>query len=999
MATNSISMKECDQDLKEKGGTVENSNLKRFIKLVKGLNTVSKTGAEKALRQIRDDILKHSECSKYLCDNKAFKSITQFLDFPNEKLLNLSISILATCCVQKEARTQVYECNAIPQIAAVLKNISQDGVQNRACRLVANLAQSELIVYELHKHKVVESIVKILSSNSSSGTQQSGIRALRLLWESLGYNDWSMRQTMLQACVAEVTAEALKIQNKELTQCALRALEAFTQPPRAASYCAHNLPQSLYPLLIANLRDRQGCQVAVNLTQDSRGVMMLNQNYALKSVIDLFAASVLSPRRSKVPDDVTLASSVLPGLQPMSSSANDVTTVRPATNDVTPVSSSVNDVTTVRPETNDITLVSSSVNDVTTVRPATNDVAPVSSSANDVRPATNDVTEPLGHVYLLSVLLCTLCKEVTGRTQLLNSSNGTSVFLHLLEQQEHSHIKSHLYQVLLQFTLEPNTLQYLARNGLVQILVKRLECYTKAHGRLHRDAYKSEILERATMSYELKSYAPPGWVSPSPSPSPPHVAKSQHVAGNASPRDGDTLDGSDDSWGDCCDYSPICSSEGEGGVATGYHSDGDAYEPAVHNQRCKQTFYESIAGQQSDPQFAPSFFGLMDDEHVIYFLEKLTHGGATLNDLVSMRTIDAILNYKVLVNNPKSRVLKFLEALARKEQYYCRLLDDEFVLRVHRAWCRPKHGDGDSECSYCQWLAKAGAQVLKASAHLAETGLGEGEMAHRLLTGSPKVQFQVALTVPLVIRNVRLLDRLLYKYKAYSILTWPLYEGTADQSQLEDIAFSIRQLFNALEYTNPQVRPASTCRGCNVLSLRPAATVTFRLDDGSLVAACKQVLSDQSPVFEAMFRGGFQEAEQSQVRIHDVSVNCLKTFVRLVEVYCACTLPANVATLLELVAVADRFLVAGLSAKVLAHVINSKLDYTCCKEIYQWGIECKLPLAKDVSTDVMKYIFTAKMSQTQLTQALDSMIRSSVKRHFLDDLKNMISDRIRTISP
>ncbi|RZF34503.1 hypothetical protein LSTR_LSTR011745 [Laodelphax striatellus] len=900
MANDGKSSQKVGNGLKDKSSDGEVLNMKRFIKLVKSLNTISKTGAEKALKQIRDDILKHSACIKYLCDNKLFKSITKFLDFPNEKVLNLSISILATCCVNEESRIQVKECKAVPQMASVLNNISQDGVQNRTCRLVANLAQSKEIVQDLHKHKVVESIVKILSSNSSSGTQQSGIRALRVLYESLPHKDWTTRESMLLRGVPQVVGEALKTQNKDLIQCALRALQSFTTDNRGARQCVQQFPPAFYPILVPHFHNSVACQVAINLAGHRVGLINLNECYALKTVINIFAVSVFPTYLS----DLASAS--------CSSEA---------------------------------------------------------SSPSSPYPIISDSR----HVYLLSVLMCKLCDEVTGRTQLLHLENGSSVFLHLLRKEKNHAIKKQLFNVLGQFALEPATLKCLASYGLVNILVDKLERYTishaKPHGREEAPSCDRDQFDSPQVSPQLS----PHYSDSSPSrTSPGHAFCASPTAS------------SDRSGSPRFAYSPVCSS-------SGIDSDADAAAADEPLQR------DAEKGPDNSMQTTEME---REDELVIDVLLKLTCAQGKLDDLVSTRTLDTILNYKRLVNQQTfCRLITALMKIVSEKNYYSQLLDCSFVLKMCRAWYRPEHSTGS--CNRCEKLSFVGERVLVSCSVLAETGLGEGEMAHRLLKGSDSVKFQIALTVPLVVRETDLLRRLLYKYRAYQIMTAPLYECESlrhrcDEAVLEDIAFSIKELFKTLRFTNPQVQSSKVCKGCDILGLRHASSVTFQLDDGSLVPACKKVLTDNSPVFEAMFRGGFRESEETQVQIHDVSASCLQHFVRLVDVYCECTLPTNVTTLLELAGVADRFLVAGLSDKAIAHLMNSRLDYRSCREVYQWAITSNLPPALQVSQDVIKYIFSADLSRSELSQAVASMIlkEDHCKDAFLKDVELMIRDAI-----
>lgn len=108
--------------------------------------------------------------------------------------------------------------------------------------------------------------------------------------------------------------------------------------------------------------------------------------------------------------------------------------------------------------------------------------------------------------------------------------------------------------------------------------------------------------------------------------------------------------------------------------------------------------------------------------------------------------------------------------------------------------------------------------------------------------------------------------------------------------------------------------------------MRKESNISFQLDDGSIVLANKESLSHGSPMFEAMFRGGFVESKQSTVQITDISSSCLTHLTRVIDEYCECALPKDHKTLMEMVIASDRFLLPELSTKV--RIYSSYLLFT-----------------------------------------------------------------------
>lgn len=60
-----------------------------------------------------------------------------------------------------------------------MKNINVDAIDNRTCRMIANLAASQTHIPVMYKHNIPTIIVTILSNTKCDATRYSAIRALR----------------------------------------------------------------------------------------------------------------------------------------------------------------------------------------------------------------------------------------------------------------------------------------------------------------------------------------------------------------------------------------------------------------------------------------------------------------------------------------------------------------------------------------------------------------------------------------------------------------------------------------------------------------------------------------------------------------------------------------------------------------------------------------------------------------------------------------------------
>ena len=98
---------------------------------------------------------------------------------------------------------------------------------------------------------------------------------------------------------------------------------------------------------------------------------------------------------------------------------------------------------------------------------------------------------------------------------------------------------------------------------------------------------------------------------------------------------------------------------------------------------------------------------------------------------------------------------------------------------------------------------------------------------------------------------------------------------------------------------------------------------------------------------------------QNTVRLNDVSSDCIKSFLLLLEVYCDSLLPENINVLLELITVTDQYMSNELSEKIIIFMINS-ISVDNCDIIYGWAKDFghQLRLGAYVDLDVVKYLFT-----------------------------------------
>lgn len=219
-----------------------------------------------------------------------------------------------------------------------------------------------------------------------------------------------------------------------------------------------------------------------------------------------------------------------------------------------------------------------------------------------------------------------------------------------------------------------------------------------------------------------------------------------------------------------------------------------------------------------------------------------------------------------------------------------------------------------------------------------------------------------------------------------------------DFTLLEDQVACLHSLANDVYMENPRI-PCTLCEKCDVGSLTKEATISFLLDDGSTITANKHTICEKSEFFEAMFRCGFKEANESVVRLSNISSDCLRVLFRLLYSYCDCIIPKNVLILLELIVQSDRFLIPALSERLLDITMNNILDYKNCHLIYDWAIENGrfLPSSRDIPIchDVLKFVLVEKLTFNERVYSLRMLLMSRYKANVVNDITQVIESQLR----
>ncbi|KAL4715456.1 hypothetical protein ACJJTC_015359 [Scirpophaga incertulas] len=159
---------------------------KNYIKtLLDSLKSTSSARIQEALLKIRSKIITSDSGIKLFRECGGLDYLLPHLRKPNERILDITLSILGNCCLEEESNTVVGKLNSFSPLVSILKTVCRDSIVGRACRVIGNLAQKNSNAESLHNHGVVAALVSLIESrdkNTSYPTLTMAVRAIRQLW-------------------------------------------------------------------------------------------------------------------------------------------------------------------------------------------------------------------------------------------------------------------------------------------------------------------------------------------------------------------------------------------------------------------------------------------------------------------------------------------------------------------------------------------------------------------------------------------------------------------------------------------------------------------------------------------------------------------------------------------------------------------------------------------------------------------------------------------------
>ena len=309
---------------------------------------------------------------------------------------------------------------------------------------------------------------------------------------------------------------------------------------------------------------------------------------------------------------------------------------------------------------------------------------------------------------------------------------------------------------------------------------------------------------------------------------------------------------------------------------------------------------------------------ITDNSHIniiLQILSRLAQAEIPHEDLASLRTFQALINFLCNNKNASKRAGRILLRLSKN--LYCLM---PLVNQRTMSWLKPQIENRptlkDSPCPECSDLLDLSRDLVQNFSLLAETGYAEGVMCHKLVKGIKSEKLSVSIGIPLLVRPRKLLVNMLINHEGLDVLLDIIeHLGSDDVGLYLDAIYSLSCLCAHIGVVAPNLKlsPTQASDKCLFEDQSWEPDLRIVVDDGQILDVKRSVLAEQSGVFEAMLSGNWSESSLSEVRIKCTGFQALQCLVHYLYgcQWCPTMKNAEPQVLLELTSLTDKYLLSG----------------------------------------------------------------------------------------
>uniref|UniRef100_T1IL44 BTB domain-containing protein n=1 Tax=Strigamia maritima TaxID=126957 RepID=T1IL44_STRMM len=945
----------------------------------------------------------------------GLKSLLDIIGKPNPKSVDVALSILGNCCLEKESRDEVANRETVSSLVTILNSLDLDSILNRTCRTLANLAVDNRTASIIHSEDAVLSIVKFLRSTTNPGSQQTAVRALRILADSTEHRENIILHNGIQAI-----ASLLNSETKEVLTAVVRALAHLTR--HCTPECAHQVETN------------DGITRLVIQAENKDKII---QEASIKTLINLVHQSEIRPvigNAGAIPLFINWADRLLTGNGGLENPRNFVMALCLSCRE------SVNRVR-VRENGGLKTLISLLISSAQ-VEMHEEIIAAMLNFLYDER--SLDVLLELDMVPLFIDKMATYVKETTDDPgkRCHEPQDPNKLFLSIPSKNDNNWSTTKKSGLKRKESCESDESD------------ARKESKTRQTYRINSPSYQQVQNEILELGIECSSgllddngqWSPTNTIY-SPVQSPPEWRQGQYFnsvwqnsPGGLSPDCSGSEDRSprarrtsEEEWLQmsfsrspspspvnsptpqyAC-YSPVCDDLSD--------QEDPAPEEVVLKEADVETSNSCISAPSDEPEedvlelFAepepdsemdktktncklPLFIDKLDPgpnyiHYILMMLSRLSQMEKPHIALLSRKTIETLLAIVIGMRNPLTRAVRILTRLARNPLCFESLITLQFPQQISLKLDDSVLQHPSAECRICGCLRSLKSSILRTLEMQTESPFGIGTIIRLLTAGSQPEKQCAALMLPYLLSVKSLRQKTLLKFNGLDIILDILQEPCHENFKMAAISFS--KLCSQMQSTSvipdlPSVENTGN-NSCLYSNTGVEKNVCFVLENDERVSGNRLTLTESSEVFGAMLSGHFKEASQAEVTFGDATketVEFVMHFLHGCKSSCTSLRSPSDELLFGVAKLADKFLLMRLRDYLHGEFVG-KLNAGNAAAMYKFA---EMHNYSSVARSVLNCVLGPLFSVDDKVNFLKEILSSSLKMCLLLEIKRRITESL-----
>ncbi|CAH1155290.1 unnamed protein product [Phaedon cochleariae] len=498
----------------------------------------------------------------------------------------------------------------------------------------------------------------------------------------------------------------------------------------------------------------------------------------------------------------------------------------------------------------------------------------------------------------------------------------------------------------------------------------------------HRAYDRSPSPCSSVASNDARTWSPPPRLSPSPFSTPRPVSSPRPFSSPRLFASGGVADDSDSD-----DYSPVCS-EADPGEEFALEEEEEEEEVSMVEEG---EFEETEEVSAESPPYEASSTKSLKARLIVEISKLILTYSRIRPPLPELGKEDLLLalikcsDYSSLQTSVT--VINAICRILQSQVYLIPLMKTTFIENVY-SMTSFQH----PSCTKCVDHSCVGRLILRRITELAESAVGKGDIAHGLLRGSDEDKRKLVLTIPYIFTNKSILAKLMLNCGGLGVLMGLL----KDDSSLKERTIKVLCALAAkrLEIANPKEvsidAGSHSSTDLHPSSEESSCTVEFELDDGSRLQTNRAFLMEKSEFFRCLLDGSFRESGETVVRLRDVEMKSLRSLVELMknEDRIQKTVRGlDTRTLLDVIALSDRFLLPRLCARLCDCVERHKMSVRTAPAIYRWSLESRLDLLR---VESVAFALVARVSDKSRTAMFEGLFALGHDEELIGDIEGLL---------